>query len=138
MSQTFSWLRVAVTVVALVGCFIGLLIVQRHLLAGPPFVLRLEPDGEHATVQFVNPKLVSNNEIASPKFAIDTRQSAPFETKLMSSETIVPGGTIEFSDTTMLPGRFRIRFGNRVFDVMSSRIVVDGKDTDWLEQPRKL
>jgi hypothetical protein len=135
MAQNFSWLRVAVAVVVVIGCFVGLLIVQRHILGGPPIVLRLEREGDHATVQFVHPSWVGTGIVESQKFPINSQPSAPFVTKLMSSETIVPGGIIEFSDTTMFPGHFRIRFGDRVFDVMSSRIIVDGKDCDWVKQP---
>jgi hypothetical protein len=45
---------------------------------------------------------------------------------------MIPGGRIEFADTTLMPGRFTIRLGQTVFDVMPSRINVDGQDFEWL------
>ena len=41
----------------------------------------------------------------------------------------------EHGDTTILPGAFNLRFGDTLFQVHSTRIVVNGRDYDWLVRP---
>jgi hypothetical protein len=43
----------------------------------------------------------------------------------------IPGCVVEFYDTTLLPGRFQIRIGDVLFDVMERGIEVGGKEVDW-------
>jgi hypothetical protein len=57
-----------------------------------------------------------------------------YRVELVSDDVVIPEGTIEFSDVTILPGRFRIRLGGSEFDVMEARILVDGKEHAWLSE----
>jgi hypothetical protein len=44
---------------------------------------------------------------------------------------------VKFADTTILPGRFTIQFGDVELDVMSSQVLVNGVRHDWQEMKRE-
>ena len=96
-------------------------------LDGPPFQMVVEPVDDHGAVQFAQ---VGTGRI-SQTFQIDSR----FETRqvvvLDSAAATIPGGQIEFADITLMPGRFKIRVGQSLFDVMSGAIYVDGQYFEW-------
>jgi hypothetical protein len=100
-----------------------------HSLDGPPFQLVIEPDGDnHATVQFTQ----AGRGLTSKSFRIDGHIEKRDVVVLDSPAAAIPGGHIEFADTTLLPGRFTIRLGQIVFDVMVGGIRVDGRFSEWL------
>jgi hypothetical protein len=98
-----------------------------HSLNGPPFQMVVEPNGDYATVQFrqVGAGLASN------RFRVDGHFEKREVVILDSPAVTIPGGRIEFADTTLMPGRFTIRIGRTVFDVMPRSIEVDGKQFEW-------
>jgi len=89
--------------------------------------MEVEPEDDHATVRFIDagPGLVSD------AFQIDRRIAERQVVVLDSDSVTIPGGQIEFSDTTLLPGRFTIWIGPTIFDVMSRGIDVDGEHFWW-------
>jgi hypothetical protein len=117
----------AVAVLAAAGCFWA----AWRSINGPPYVLIITPADEGAAVQFIRPTGSAGKDLASPWFVIAGPVSSPSKTVLASAATEVPGGIIEFADTTITPGRFRVRLGGKVFDVMEARIVVDSIDHEW-------
>lgn len=126
-------------VVKLVTCaLLGLVAIVALTLAasylfplnlGPPFLLIVEKNDDGATVQFVKDDVVK-----SEKFPISIPISHPYNMRLTRQTAEVPNGTIEFSDTTVLPGQFRIRFGDDTFDVMWARIIVNDKNYFWPDE----
>lgn len=92
-----------------------------------PFRMTLRPADGHAIVQFAQP----DRGISSPEFAADLPIDEAHAVDLRSGEVAVPGCRVEFYDTTMLPGRFRLWIGRTYFDVMERGIIVDGKEHDW-------
>lgn len=109
------------------------LVLLRHYVNGPPFVMIMRPAANGgATVQFIQPQNRSRTT-ASPEFHIDVDLQAPFITSLNSSNVTIPGAVVEFSDTTILPGAFHLRFGKEVMHVMSSRVHWKGMDYYWAE-----
>jgi len=96
-------------------------------LNGPPFQMVVEPDENHATVRFID----AVTGLVSDSFRIDRRIAERQVVVLDSDSVTIPGGQIEFCDTTLLPGRFTIRIGPTIFDVMSRGIDVDGEHFWW-------
>ncbi|MSR56700.1 MAG: hypothetical protein EXS05_03385 [Planctomycetaceae bacterium] len=94
---------------------------------GPPFRLIIEPENDHASVQFTQP----NARLVSRSFPINLHFDERHEVILDSASVSIPGGRVEFADTTILPGRFKVRFGETLFDVMQNGIEVGGQLTDW-------
>ncbi len=123
-----------IAVLILLG-FIGLSIVVRQFVIRPPFLIVLEPTAGTTVVQFIQPMGFDGRMSVSPMFKINKTISQPFQAALSSRHVTIPSAVIEHGDTTILPGDFRIRFGNDVFVVMSHRIVANGQDYNWLEQP---
>jgi hypothetical protein len=119
-------------IVALVGGAIAVLVIATPAiwksLNGPPFQMVVEPGNDHATVQFFQTAAGR----ASKPFRIDGHFQKREVVILDSPEVTIPGGRIEFADTTLLPGRFTIRLGQAVFDVTQSGITVDGEQFEWL------
>lgn len=97
----------------------------------PAFVMVVTASTKSTTVKFVQPRGFDNLREESPDFLVEAAVAQSIELDLRDVEKSLPGATIEFSDTTILPGRIRIRYGGRTFDVMSSRIIVDGVDESW-------
>lgn len=121
--------------VALVGaCGVALLVVVtpmiRRSVSGPPFRLVIEPAGDQAHVTFLRP----GTGLKSRDFAVNMNISKRCEVVLESAAVQIPGGRIEFADTTVLPGRFRLRLGDSRFDVMQVGIDVDGRMSDWVRE----
>ena len=50
---------------------------------------------------------------------------------LRSDNVSIPGCVVELYDTTLLPGRFKIRVGDVLYDVMERGIIVGDKEFDW-------
>lgn len=98
------------------------------LFDGEAYRLTLErrADGQ-VVAQFTRPDF----KLASPEFPVDLPIDKPQAAVLRSHELSIPGCIIEFCDTTTLPGRFRVRIGKSLFDVMEARIEVDGRVFDW-------
>ena len=88
----------------------------------------IEPEDDHATVQFVQP----GRDRVSRRFRIEGRFEEREVVVLNSANVTVPGGHIQFTDTTLMPGRFTILIGETVFDVMPGGIDVDGRPFEWL------
>ncbi len=107
---------------ALIGWFITV---------GEPYLLYMKPAKDGATVQFVQ-RRDADTRLISPSFNVPVLISEELEVVLESRDTIVPNGTVEFADTTCLPGRFRIRFGDVELDVMEARIVENGNNRKWV------
>jgi hypothetical protein len=63
-------------------------------------------------------------------FTIDKRIK-PGAYKLGSADDSKGIYTIMFSDTTILPGRFKIAIGEMEIDIMPHRIVIDGNELKW-------
>lgn len=99
-------------------------------LNGPPFRLLMEPGNGKANVQFVQP----GAGLVSPRITVMLGLDKPYDLSLDAASVPIPGGHIEFADTTILPGRFKMRIGNKLFDVMVREIYVDGKPMRW-ERP---
>jgi hypothetical protein len=93
---------------------------------GEPYRMILRPTGGRAVVQFLQP----DRDVKSPEFPVNLAVDRSFEI-VLNGDVAIPGGEIEFSDTTFLPGRFKIRIGDTLFDVMEYRIVVNGTDIRW-------
>lgn len=99
----------------------------RDALGGKPFRMMLKPAGDHAVVQFAQP----DRELTSPEFPADLLIEEAHAVDLTSGNVAVPGCKVEFHDTTMLPGRFRLWIGRTHFDLMQRGIIVGGKEYDW-------
>lgn len=83
-------------------------------------------------MQFVKRDSRNGGRFISPGFQVPLSISTDLQIALASSDVVVPQGTVEFADTTLLPGRFRIRFGSVVLDVMESQIIKDGISHNWV------
>lgn len=105
----------------------------RSSVSGPPFRLIIEPEDDHARVHFLQP----GTGQVSKTFPISLRLDDRREVVLDSATVAIPSGRIEFADTTILPGRFKLRFGDTLFDVMQRGINVDGQLSEWTKfKPR--
>jgi|GEM_PF-2859517 len=93
----------------------------------PPFRMILEPAGDHAVVRFISP----GPGLSSDQFPVSLPISERQEIVLDSERVLIPGGRVVFSDTTILPGRFTIQIGDMLFEIMSSRIVLNGENLEW-------
>lgn len=100
-----------------------------------PFILIIEPKGGGGVVQFIQPESSSGGELRSPRFEIAGPVSKALRIVLTSRKVEVPGAVVEHGDTTITPGAFRLRFGDRVFEVMEARIIVDSISHDWIPAP---
>jgi hypothetical protein len=87
----------------------------------------VEPNDGHATVQFMQP----GTGLISKSFSIDGQFEGREVVVLDSPTVTIPGGRIDFADTTLMPGRFTIRLGETIFDVMPRGIDVDGQHFEW-------
>jgi hypothetical protein len=92
-----------------------------------PFLMHVGSAEGQGYVQFEQP----DRGWISPKFPMDGHPEGAWSVELRSGEAEIPGGEIEFSDTSLLPGHFRIRLGTRRFDVMEARLEVDGRPHRW-------
>ena len=121
--------RVALLVVGVYACvaLMGFVAHAVGTLHREPFRLSLEPADGRTVVRFSQP----DRGLVSPDFPVDLEIEAPTVVDLRSGAATIPGSTIEFSDTTMWPGRFRIRVGRTLFDVMERGMIVDGVERDW-------
>jgi len=123
-----------ILVVLLVACGLAVFVLLsktlRDEMDGTPYRMVIEPEDGGAVVRFVRP----DEKLESPPFRVAVEVDGPQEIVLDRELKQVPVGKVEFSDTTLLPGRFTIQLGESVLDVMPARINVDGKDYSW--QPR--
>ena len=97
------------------------------LYGNGPFRIAFTPEPDTTVVQFTYPA----EHLQSPIFRVPKFVDDPFESELTSTETILPNATIEFADTTIMPGRFKIRVGDSLFDIMSSAINFNGVNYAW-------
>jgi hypothetical protein len=100
----------------------------REWVSKAPFQMVIEPSGDRAVVQFTRPDF----GLISKSFPIELHLEKRQQITLDSPATTVPGGRIEFADTTILPGHFRIRVGESLFDIMVRGIEVNGQQFEWL------
>ncbi|WP_435016215.1 hypothetical protein TA3x_003779 [Tundrisphaera sp. TA3] len=116
--------------IGLFGCCAGFVFVARIVvesIQGEPYQMMLRNADGRAVVQFSQP----DRGLVSPEFPIDIPIETPRVAVLRSERLDVPGCEVEFFDPTILPGRFQIRIGKVLFDVMPARIVVDDVDHGW-------
>jgi hypothetical protein len=113
-----------------IGGFAAIIIAAlgyRAAMSQQPFQMTIRPLDDDAVVQFSRPDVGA----ISPEFPVNLRIEKPTIIILDGPNARIPNGTVDFFDITLLPGRFQFVIGNTRFDVMSSRINVDGKDYDW-------
>lgn len=103
-----------------------------HSASRPHFLMSVIAQRDSTAVQFIQPLGFNNHRMVSPMFTVSTTVERSAEFELKNASTKLNGAVIEYSDLTVSPGRIRIRFGGRTFDVMSARIIVDGKDEVWV------
>ena len=96
-------------------------------IQGEPFKMSLWSEKGESFVQFGLPA----EGLTSRKFPVKVPVDAPQVVDLRSRSSAIPGCKIEFFDTTILPGRFKIRIGASLYDVMERGIFVDGKEFEW-------
>lgn len=118
-------LAIAVLLLGLIGGHAG-----RIILSEPPFHMVVEPANGKAVVQFYRP----GKELVSPRFTVETTCEACETVVLRSPEVRIPNGSVEFCDTTLLPGRFVILFEDVRFDVMEARVYCNDEEFDWQKQ----
>jgi hypothetical protein len=99
---------------------------------GLPYLLHMKASENGAAVQFSMRDSGAGQARVSPIFKVPVSISSDSQITLTSPNVTIPQGLIEFSDTTTMPGRFRIRFGDVVLDVMEARIIADGVSHNWV------
>jgi hypothetical protein len=99
-------------------------------LRGKPFRMTLTPASGRCLMQFSQP----DRGLVSPMFIVDLPVGSPRAIELRSDAIPIPGCKVEFYDTTLLPGRFQLRVGKTLYDVMGARIEVDGKIYRWASE----
>lgn len=112
------------TVVVFMGLAFVLVVrsVQRS-----PFRMTLKPSNGRAVVQFGQP----DRNLLSDEFNVELWLETPRTFDLRSGAISCPNVKVEFYDTTLLPGRFRIRVGRTLFDVMERGVIIDGYEHAW-------
>ena len=118
------WIVIAAAVVVVAASLI-----VRQMVGRQPYHMVIQPDDDHAVVHFFQP----GKGLISRSIRLDIPVQKRENVVLDSPSTAIPGGRIEFADTTILPGRFKIRIAETLFDVMVNRIEVDGKPIEWLD-----
>lgn len=56
---------------------------------------------------------------------------APALFKLPEEAERIPGAQLKFKDITLRPGRVNLEWRGHEIDLMTSRLIVDGKDYEW-------
>lgn len=112
------------TVLVLMG--LACVLVVRSV-QGSPYRMTLKPSDGYAVVQFEQPE----RNLLSDEFKVELKLEAPRTFELRSGTIPFPDVTVEFHDTTLQPGRFRIRVGSTVFDVMQRAVIIDGNEHEW-------
>jgi len=120
---------VCVAITILIPFVITVVIVRSA--SRPHFLMSVIAHRNSTMVQFVQPLGFNNQRMVSPMFTVSAAVEHPAEFELKIAPTKLKDAVIDFSDLTIPPGRIRIRFGGRTFDVMSACIIVDGKDEVW-------
>ena len=113
----------AAVAVLLVSAGVGMFL----SLTRQPYLMTLTPAGGGCLMQFSQP----DRGLVSPVFTVALPVETPRAIGLRSGTIPVPGCAVEFHDTTLLPGRFQLRVGKTLYDVMESRIEVSGKVIRW-------
>ena len=107
-----------------------MLIYASFLFDGDPYVMQITPSPEGGKIRFFQPSA----KRVSPDFEMKYPFKFTYSIELTSSENVIPGGTIEFSDVSPLPGRFKIRIGDTLLDVMEQSIFVNDQVYGWNRQ----
>jgi hypothetical protein len=116
--------------VALLAGFAAFVLVAKFGIdagQGEPYSMTLRRTDGQAFVRFAR----ADVKLVSPEFRVDIPLETPRVILLRSDDVSIPGCVIEFFDTTILPGRFKIRIGEVLYDVMERAILVDDKEFDW-------
>lgn len=100
------------------------------MLQGAPFQMTLKLLNGHTVAQFAQP----DHNLVSEEFPVDLAIDTPQTIELRSDKISVPGVIVDFCDISLLPGRFQLRIGRSQFDVMRSRIAINGKDHSWRDR----
>ena len=98
-----------------------------NAIQGAPYEMTLRRSHGRAVVQFARP----DRRLVSPEFPINLPIEESRVAILRSDDVAIPNCVVEFYDTTILPGRFKIRIGDTLFDVMERGIIVGDKEYDW-------
>lgn len=100
----------------------------------PPYVLSITSHETGGMIQLEKPGESPDDSVVSPKIRIPIAVNLDAQVRLQRDTNSIPHGTIEFMDTTTMPGRFQLRFGDVMIDVMPSSIVVNDVSYDWLSR----
>jgi hypothetical protein len=106
-----------------------LLVKASFLLDDAPYRMTLTPFQGRGKVQFFEP----GKRYVSAEFEVDYPFQKPHVIILDSGYVVIPGGAIEFYDASPLPGRFQIRIGGTLFDVMEEHIFINGHYHAWIQ-----
>jgi hypothetical protein len=132
-SRDPAGLVIAATAVLLMGLGLIVGVWMTYLLDRAPFRMELTPGEGQAVVRFYQPSA----RLQSRDFAVDLELDRPVVLTLDSADVPVPGGAIEFMDPFALPGRVKLRVGRTSFDLMESRVLVDGRPYEWEKGARR-
>lgn len=127
MSRRAKGTLIAIGIALCVALLATASMAVRDAFGRQPFRMTLRPVDGHAVVRFTQP----DRNLSSPEFPADLLIEEAHAVDLRSGNVAVPGCKVEFHDTTMLPGRFRLWIGRTYFDVMQRGIIVGGKEHDW-------
>jgi hypothetical protein len=122
----FKWPSFIATVCGVVLLAFGTLLI-RESVNEPPYRLIVEPNDGHSRVQFRQPGV----GLVSDWFLIKMAFAERLEVTLDSISAPIPGGRIQFADTTILPGRFQLQIADDNFDLMERAIYVNGRPSSW-------
>lgn len=101
-----------------------------------PYQMMLQSVDGQTVVQFAWVDRL--HDLVSPEFPVNISAGSPHTVSLLSADSVqIPGCRVEFFDRTILPGRFTLRIGDTVYDVMERAIIVDGKEFDWQQRQNR-
>ena len=130
MSRRKTTLRLLVALLVGFAAFVFAAKFGIDAVQGEPYRMTLRRADGQVIVQFARGDL----NLVSPEFPANVPLDTPRVVVLRSHDVSIPGCVVEFCDTTILPGRFKVRIGEVLYDVMVRGIVVDDKEFDWQRQ----
>jgi hypothetical protein len=116
--------------VGLLASPVAIILVAKYgidAIQGEPYRMTLYRVNGQSVVQFAQVDV----GCVSPQFPVNLPIESQQAVALRSKVVSIPGCVVEFCDTTILPGRFKIRIGEVTYDVMERGIEVEGKVFDW-------